>query len=135
MSSTSLTLDSNGPFINDRFVLSFGAQSALAPGTVVKFVSSQTVDTVSQTTETAVGVVWDAAFAGRPVNVITRGVVLVTSDNAVTAGDLLTAGASGQFHSLGASWLIAVASTIPMVRAQALATQATAGNTFLAMVY
>jgi hypothetical protein len=137
-SSPVLSTDSNGPLVNDRYVLSFQANNALAPGTVVKIVGSQVVDSASAATDNALGIVWNAAFAGRPVDVITRGVVVATSDNAVTAGDLLTAGFAGAFHDIGSTVTIASAlpgQNVPFVRAIALGTQATVGATFLAAIF
>lgn len=138
MSSPILVSDSAGPFVNDRYMNSFKANSSLAPGNVVKIVASQTVDAVSQTSELVLGVVWDSAIAGRAVNVITRGIVRVTSDNAVVAGDLLVAGQASQFHDTGSSGFSfnvtptsgAAGQWFP--RAIALDTQATVGSTFLA---
>jgi len=139
MSSPILTTDSNGPFINDRYTNSFKANSTLAPGNVVKLVGSQTVDIVSQASDAVFGVVFNAAIAGRPVNVITRGIVKTTSTNATTAGDLLIAGAGGIFTDTGSSQfslttLPVSGSTYPFPRAIALETQATAGVYFLAAI-
>jgi hypothetical protein len=133
MSSPILTLDSAGPFVNDRYVLSFQAASALAAGTVVKFTGTGIVGPVSAVTDIVLGVVWnDVRGAGMPTSVITRGEVVVTSDNAVTAGDLLIAGASGQVHSIGAS---SASTGTSLVRGQAVDTQGTAGTAFKAIIY
>jgi len=140
MSSTSLTLDSQGPLVNDRWINSFGnnALTALTPGTVVKINGSQTVSPVSATSDVILGVVWNTNPPGGQVSVICRGEVYITSDNSVTAGDLLVAGATGQVHSIGATTTVVSATagtTLPYVRGQALVTQATTGQPFLAFLY
>jgi hypothetical protein len=123
MSSPALTLDGPGPFVNDRFVLSFQAGEALSPGDVVKITGPQTVGKTAGG-ETFLGVVWNSAPAGRPVAVITRGVVKVFSENAVTAGDLIVGGLGGKVRSVGSALVVGGSgSTLPVVRGIALETK------------
>lgn len=138
MSSGSLVLDSTGPFVNDRFVNSFtnAGTAGLTPGTVVKITGAQQVNYCSQTTENALGVVWNATPPGALVGVVTRGIVNVASDNSTNAGDLMTAGASGQMHSIGSSLSVGGSgSTVAFVRGIALATQASAGTPLLVALF
>lgn len=139
MSTPILTTDGPGPFINDRYVNSFKANTALTPGLLVKLVGTQLVDvcTGSQN-ETVLGVVWNnVGGANNPTSIITRGQVKVKSDNAVTAGDFLVAGSAAQAHSIGPSLFVTGTSGAQIVfaRMQALDTQATAGTAFLAQVF
>lgn len=124
------TLGSNG---STNVTINAGSTGTTAT-LLVKLDASGTVVTTDTTTlNTAVGVALDTKSSGQAVRVATRGVVTVTADNAVSAGDFIGLGTTtaGRAKSLGATY---PSTAGVQVIGRALSSQATPGSTFLLMV-